>query len=59
MLAETRRVGLFVAYQVALFVAILLVPVALVGRRLGVPVSLPGRVVERLGEAYDGATRPR
>jgi hypothetical protein len=55
MIAATRRLGLFVAYQLALFVALALVPVALVGRRLGLPVGLPGRVVDSLGRAYDEA----
>jgi hypothetical protein len=55
MIAETRTVGLLVAYQLVLFLALLFVPLALVGRRLGIPVGLPGRAVETVGEAYDKA----
>ncbi len=55
MIAETRTAGLFVLYQFVLVLAIVLVPVALVGRRLGVPVGLPGRAVEAVGQAYDDA----
>lgn len=55
MMAEARTVGLFVAYQLVLFLALALVPVALVGRRLGVPVGLPGRAVDAVGQAYDDA----
>ncbi|MFB6167253.1 MAG: hypothetical protein ABEJ43_00215 [Haloferacaceae archaeon] len=55
MLAETRTVGLFVLYQFVLFLALAFVPLALVGRRLGFPVTLPGRAVETVGQAYDEA----
>jgi hypothetical protein len=55
MIAETRTVGLFVAYQLVLFLALALVPLALVGRRLGLPVGLPGRAVDAVGQAYDEA----
>jgi hypothetical protein len=55
MIAETRTAGLFVLYQFVLFLALAFVPLALVGRRLGLPVGLPGRAVETVGEAYDEA----
>jgi hypothetical protein len=55
MIAKTRTAGLFVLYQFVLFLALAFVPLALVGRRLGLPVGLPGRAVEAVGQAYDEA----
>jgi len=55
MIAETRVAGLFVLYQFVLILALAFVPLALVGRRLGLPVGLPGRAVDAVGEAYDEA----
>ena len=55
MIAQTRRLGLLAAYQFVLVFALALVPAALVGRRFGLPVGLPGRVVEAVGRAYDDA----
>ena len=59
MMAGLRRATLFVAYQLSLFLALALVPLALAGRHLGLPVGLPGRVVERVGTAYDEAATER
>jgi hypothetical protein len=55
MIAQTRRLGLLAAYQFVLLLALALVPAALVGRRFGLPVALPGRAVEAVGRAYDEA----
>jgi len=59
MIADIRRLTLFVAYQLSLFCALALVPLALAGRHLGLPVGLPGRLLERLGTAYDEAAAGR
>ena len=59
MIAETRVAGLFVLYQFVLILALAFVPLALVGRRLGLPVGLPGRAVEAVGRAYDEAAAGR
>ena len=59
MIAETRVAGLFVLYQFVLILALAFVPLALVGRRLGLPVGLPGRVVKAVGQAYDEAAAGR
>ncbi|MFB6159608.1 MAG: hypothetical protein ABEJ61_00340 [Haloferacaceae archaeon] len=53
MTADLRRAGLFALYQLMLIVAIALMPVALVARRVGLSLDLPGRAVESLGRAYD------
>jgi hypothetical protein len=43
---------LFALYQATLVLGIVLLPLALFARRLGVRVPV-GRVVDRLGEAYE------
>lgn len=54
MASTIHRATLFALYQTSLLAGILLLPLALLARRLG--VRLPaGRVVRRLGEAYDDA----
>ncbi|MFB6202295.1 MAG: hypothetical protein ABEI98_09815 [Halorhabdus sp.] len=46
------RASVFVLYQLSLLVGILLLPIAIGLRRVG--LSLPiDRVIERLGNAYD------
>ncbi|WP_195837627.1 hypothetical protein [Halorhabdus sp. CBA1104] len=46
------RASLFVLYQLTLLVGILLLPVALLARRVGFTLPLD-RLVTRLGNAYD------
>ena len=54
MIETTSRAGLLVAYQFAVFLGIVLMPVALLARQLG--VTLPfGRLVQTLDDAYDRA----
>ncbi len=54
MIETTYRVGLLVAYQFAVFVGILLMPVALLARRAGVTLPI-GNFVQTLDEAYTRA----
>ena len=54
MIETTYRAGLLVAYQFAVFVGIMLMPVALLARRMGVTLPV-GRVVEVLDDAYSNA----
>ena len=51
MIVTAYRTGLLVAYQVAVFVGILLMPVALLARRVGVTLPV-GRLVRQLDHAY-------
>ena len=51
MIETAHRAGLLLAYQVAVFVGILLMPVALLARRVGVTLPL-GRLVRTLDDAY-------
>jgi hypothetical protein len=51
MIETTYRAGLLVAYQFAVFVGILLMPIALLARRAGVTLPI-GRLVEQLDAAY-------
>ena len=55
METHLHRVGLAVLYQVTLLVGIVLLPVALVARRIGVGVPYH-RFLESLKGAYDRAT---
>jgi hypothetical protein len=55
MIETAHRAGLLLAYQVAVFVGILLMPVALLVRRVGVTLPI-GRLVEQLDDAYTEAT---
>jgi hypothetical protein len=55
MIENAYRAGLLVAYQFAVFVGILLMPVALLARRMGVTLPV-GRLVETLDDAYSEAT---
>jgi len=55
MIERLRVVTLLALYQLCLFVGILLLPVAFVARRAGIPFPFH-RLVGRLREAYDGAT---
>lgn len=50
MFARLRSLLLLALYQTCLFVGILLLPVALVARRVGIPVPFH-RVVRRLADA--------
>lgn len=57
MAALVYRAALFALYQLSLLVGVLLLPVALAARRLGVTLPL-GRLVERLGDAYAETAPP-
>jgi len=52
MRVKLRRATLFVLYQVSLLAGILLLPIALLLRRVGVTLPVH-RLVARLGTAYD------
>ena len=54
MIDPLQRATLFVLYQVSIVFGIALLPVALLARRGGVTLPV-GRVVERLGRAYENA----
>lgn len=56
MESRLHRASLFVLYQLALLLGIVLMPVALVARQLGLRLPVH-RVVTRVGEAYDDASR--
>ena len=51
MIETTYRVGLLALYQFAVFVGILLMPLALLARRVGITLPV-GRVVKTLDDAY-------
>ena len=55
METHLQRVGLAVVYQVTLLVGIMLLPLALVARRIGVAVPYH-RFLGSLKDAYDRAT---
>ncbi len=52
MIAFVRRAMLFALYQMSILTGIVLLPVALFARQLGVPFPIH-RVVERLQDAYE------
>ena len=54
MFDTARRIGLLAAYQLAVVLGIVLMPVALFARTLGVRLPV-GDLVATLGEAYDRA----
>ena len=54
MIETTYRTGLLVAYQFAVFVGILMMPVAILARQAGVTLPI-GRLVQRLDDAYTRA----
>jgi hypothetical protein len=54
MIETTYRAGLLVAYQFAVFVGIVLMPVALLARQVGVTLPI-GRFVQTLDNAYTDA----
>ncbi|MFB6255889.1 MAG: hypothetical protein ABEH58_04040 [Haloplanus sp.] len=56
MFGLLHRAGAFAAYQIALVVGIVLMPLALFARRLGVTVPL-GDLVAATARAYDRAGR--
>jgi hypothetical protein len=55
MEARLRRTGLFALYQMSIVLGIVLLPVALLARQVGVEVPV-GTVIERLGTAYETST---
>lgn len=54
MIDPLHRAALLALYQASIAVGIVLLPVALLARRAGVTLPL-GRLVERLGKAYENA----
>jgi len=58
MIGRLRTATVFVAYQLTVLVGILLLPLALLARRIGVVLPV-GRAVDRLGAAYDRTCRRR
>ncbi|WP_318570077.1 hypothetical protein [Salinigranum marinum] len=54
MIETTYRVGLLVAYQFAVFLGILMMPLALLARQVGVTLPV-GRLVRTLDTAYTDA----
>jgi hypothetical protein len=54
MIDTTYRVGLLVAYQFAVFVGILLMPLVLLARQAGITLPV-GRLVRTLHDAYTDA----
>jgi hypothetical protein len=56
MIETTYRFSLFALYQFALFAGILLMPVALAARHVGLTIPV-GEFVESIGEAYEQAAR--
>ena len=55
MESRLYQLVVFALYQLTLLVGIFMLPVALVARRLGVPLPVH-RIVERLDDAYERAT---
>jgi hypothetical protein len=56
MVTRLYRAFVFALYQFSIVVGITFLPLALVAKRAGVPLPL-GRLVERLGDAYERAAR--
>jgi hypothetical protein len=56
MFETTYRLGLFTLYQFALVFGIILMPLALLARRLGVTLPV-GEAVDAIGDAYERAAR--
>jgi hypothetical protein len=54
MPTRIKRAALFALYQTSLLLGVLLLPVALVARRIGIRLPF-GALVERLGDAYGSA----
>ena len=52
MVSRLYRATVFALYQLTLMVGITMLPLALVAKRLGVPLPFH-RAVTRLGEAYE------
>ncbi|MFB6107377.1 MAG: hypothetical protein ABEJ82_00875 [Haloplanus sp.] len=52
MIESLQRLGLFTLYQTTVLLGIVLMPLALLARRLGVHLPV-GELVETLGRAYD------
>lgn len=56
MIETTYRFSLFALYQFALLLGILLMPIALAARHVGLTIPV-GEVVESVGEAYERVAR--
>ena len=57
MVPSLYRSSVFALYQLTIAVGIALLPVALAAEQVGLRIPLD-RVIDRLGEAYDGADAP-
>ena len=55
MESRLYQLGVFALYQLTLLLGIFMLPLALVARKLGIPIPVH-RVVMRLDEAYERAT---
>ncbi len=58
MFAPLRRMTLFALYQMSVLTGILLLPVAVMARRVGVPFPMH-RIMEFISNAYDESIEPR
>ncbi|GAA0230839.1 hypothetical protein ACFFQF_14320 [Haladaptatus pallidirubidus] len=58
MFAPLRRATLFALYQMSVLTGILLLPVAIMARRVGVPFPMH-RLMESIGNAYEESIEPR
>ncbi len=57
MIAAVQRASIFALYQMSIAIGILLLPIALIARLLGITLPIH-HVVDRLGEAYTDAGHP-
>lgn len=55
MIESATRLTVFALYQLTVLFGILLLPVALLARRVGINLPI-GEVIERLDSAYDRTT---
>ena len=58
MFAPLRRVTMFALYQMSVLAGILLLPVAIMAQRVGVPFPMH-RIMEVLANAYEQSVEPR
>ena len=57
MIEALERAALFALYQLSIALGIVLMPVALLASRGGIRLPIH-RLVERVGDAYENASRP-
>lgn len=53
MIQRVKRVALLAAYQLSITLGIVLLPVSIAFRRLGVVLPIH-RLIDRIGDAYEG-----